>query len=132
LGEGAVHAGADGVAAEAEKDLSAGFFYGAGKSDIFEQICGDGGMSADGIIGLAGDEHVLAVGGCGGRGGIAHLRGTKAGGQFGEDHGHGGLLPKAFYYLLGRVGKQGRTVTFGFFDTSRQGSGQMSGVGVGE
>ena len=66
LGEGAIHAGADRSGAEAEEYFSAGSFYCTGECDIFEEIAGDGGVSTDGVIGLARDQDVLAVGGCGG------------------------------------------------------------------
>src|ERR1700733_1970532 len=73
LGEGAIHAGADGVAAEAEEYSPARAFYGPSQGDVFEQIAGNGGVSADRIVGLARDQDVLPVGGGGGRVGIAHL-----------------------------------------------------------
>src|SRR5271166_2141840 len=53
LGEGAIHAGANSVAAEAEEYFSARAFHCAGQGDVFEQVAGDGSVSADGIIGCA-------------------------------------------------------------------------------
>ena len=108
--EAAVHAGADGVGAVAEEYFSARALYGASQSHIFEQVTGNGSVSADGIVGFAGDQEVLAVGGRGGGAGIAHLRWAKAGGEFGEDHGHYRFFAEAFYDLLGRVREQGRAV----------------------
>ncbi len=41
-------------------------FTARSECNIFEEIAGDGGVSTDGVVGLARDQDVLAVGGCGG------------------------------------------------------------------
>src|ERR1700678_801172 len=46
LGEGAIHAGADGIRAVAEEDFSAGLLDGVGESDVFQQIPGEGSVPA--------------------------------------------------------------------------------------
>ena len=64
--------------------------------------------------------------------GIADLRGTKVGREFGEDHGHHSLLPEAGDDLFGRIGEQIRAALAGFRETTGQRTGVVDGIGVSE
>src|SRR5580700_4333724 len=132
LGEGAIHAGADGIGGVAEEYFSSRAFDSASQSYVFEDFAGDGGVAADGVVGFARDQNVLAVGGRGGRFGVAYLRRAKADGEFGEDHGHNSFFKEGLNYLPGRVGKQSCVASPGFVDSPLERAGQVNGIGVGE
>src|ERR1035438_2869751 len=74
LREAAVHVGADGIAAEAEKYLAARLLDQSRQLYVFQQTSGHGGMSADCVVGIARHQKVLPVGRRCGRLGIAYLR----------------------------------------------------------
>src|ERR1700722_2026561 len=89
-------------------------------------------MSADGIVGFTRDQNVLAVSRSRRRLRIAHLGGSIALRQIGEDDWHYGFLPEGFDNLLRGIGKQGRFLLVCFFQTARERSRYVDGVRVGE
>ena len=63
LRPGAVHAGADGVAAVAEENLAPGGLHQARHGNVFEQVAGDLCVAADLVVSFARDQQILPVGG---------------------------------------------------------------------
>ena len=90
------------------------------KGDVFEQRGSNGSVAADRIVGLARHQQILTIGGSRARSRVTYFRGTISASQFGEDHRHDSVFPKAVDFLRGRIRKQRRTVLLRFCHTASQ------------
>src|SRR5581483_11732428 len=86
----------------------------------------------DGLVSVSRDQKVLAVGGSGGRGRVAHLGGPVGCRQFGKDYGHDGLFQNPAYLLPWRIGKQHGALLLRLCQSPCQRTWKVDGVGIGK